>query len=137
MKRSTVCRVIGTMLLVLGVVFGATVSPVPAEASAASAASCNVEIGRTYKNGNYVVGYGSLSQGCASDSLAWLEIQRWTGFSWDDGPLVYFRGPGHDQYITRNCYGWGTQTWRTTIQARRIDGSLLFKESRLRVYCGQ
>lgn len=106
-----------------------------AVAPAAQAASCDVQIGRTYKSGNYIVGYGSLSN-CSSTSTASLIIQRWTGLYWKN----YATGTAHqgyDTYIRQNCGGTGTQTWRTLITGRTIGGEYRTKASNeLRVYCG-
>ncbi|MGW1887056.1 hypothetical protein [Streptomyces sp. NPDC001970] len=104
-------------------------------APTAHAASCDVQIGRTYKSGNYIVGYGSLSN-CASTSTARLIIQRWTGLYWKD----YATGTAHqgyDTYVSQNCSGTGTQTWRTLISGRTVGGETRIKASNeLRVYCG-
>lgn len=104
--------------------------------SALPANACDVQIGRTYKNGNNIVGYGSLGSDCSTSALATLEIQRWTGFQWDAGPTATAH-QGYDTYLTRNCYGSGTQTWRTTITGRLQNGRYAFKESNhIRVNCG-
>ncbi|MFB9574215.1 hypothetical protein [Streptomyces yanii] len=103
-------------------------------APTAQAATCDVQIGTTYKSGSYIVGYGSLSN-CVSTATAKLVIQKWTGLYWKD----YATGTAHqgyDTYVYQNCSGMGTYTWRTLITRQLIDGSYQTKTSnQLRVSC--
>ncbi|KAA9380497.1 hypothetical protein F5972_04940 [Microbispora cellulosiformans] len=102
--------------------------------TAAQAATCDVQIGKTYKSGSSIVGYGSLSD-CPSASTATLIIQRWTGWYWKDYATATAH-QGYDTYVYQNCSGTGTQTWRTLITGTTIGGSYRTKASNeLRVSC--
>ncbi|GAA3485631.1 hypothetical protein GCM10018966_101640 [Streptomyces yanii] len=103
-------------------------------APAAQAATCDVQIGTTYKSGSYIVGYGSLSN-CPSTSTAKLTVQRWTGLYWKDYATATAH-QGYDTYVRQNCSGTGTQTWRTLISGTTIGGEYRTKASnQLRVSC--
>lgn len=110
----------------------ATVTP----AEAATATACDVQIGRTYKSGNQIVGYGSLS-GCPSSSVADLFIQRQVipGY-WTRVSAIVTAHQGYDVYVRYNCSGTGTQSYRTQIYGNTIGGSARIKNSNtLRVSC--
>ncbi|MFI7709222.1 hypothetical protein [Nonomuraea sp. NPDC049480] len=109
---------------------------VPSSAAEAAVA-CDVQIGTTYKSGNYIVGYGSLS-GCPSTSTADLYIQRQVipGW-WKRASGIATAHQGYDTYVRYNCSGTGTQSWRTLIYGRTIGGSARVKSSNtIRVNCG-
>jgi hypothetical protein len=103
---------------------------------AANAATCDVEIGVTAKSGNYITGYGSLSQGCTG-STATIVIQKYVGLGyWADEAPATVNGPGYDQHVSYYCVGTGTQTWHTRIYGYTLGGNLVQKDSNsIRVTC--
>ncbi|MEV0454449.1 hypothetical protein [Catellatospora methionotrophica] len=118
--------------------FVATVVGVGATGTAAQAATCQGHIGSTYKSGSSVVGFGSIDSACASGSKATLEIRRqvipglWSSVL----ASATVNGPGYDQYVSWNCTGQGTQTYRTQIRWKNpYTGSYDSKESTARFSC--
>ncbi len=96
---------------------------------ATTSASCDIRIGRTYQNGNYIYGYGSIASGCSRGSRATLRLQRSRWYGWEDMKSVTVDGTGYDQYVSYNCAGTGKHEFRTIIMARMLTGNYLFKES--------
>lgn len=128
--RRTATVMLGAASLVMSLV----VTSAPSQAAA-----CDVQIGRTYKSGNHIVGYGSLS-GCPSTSTATLYIQRQViggDIWWSYTGAQATAHQGYDSYVRFNCSGTGTQTYRTIIRGRTIGGEPKVKPSNsIRVYCG-
>ncbi|MGN9776259.1 hypothetical protein ACTMS0_10850 [Micromonospora sp. H33] len=125
----TLVRIAAAVALALA---GLAVAP----GSAASAATCDVHIGTTYKSGSQIVGYGSMAN-CGSGQ-ATLKIQKETCWDcWSQvGSSVTFTGSGYDKYIYYNCKGTGTQTYRTLITGKTIGGAYKTKASnKIRVTC--
>jgi hypothetical protein len=100
-----------------------------AGAPVAPAASCDVQIGLTYRSGNTIVGHGSLSN-CPPNSTANIHIERSVWYGWQNttGDITV-RGPGYDQYVYYNCSGTGTHQFQTVIDAYTVGGSYLRKTS--------
>jgi hypothetical protein len=138
--RMKIHRTVASGALTAAALCGVTVS-VSASASAsamrASAATCDVQIGQTYKSGNDIVGYGSLSN-CSSWSTGRLYIQRqiFPG-NWGQVGTIATAHQGYDTYVRYNCSGTGTQSWRTLISFATVGGPTRIKVSNvIRVYCG-
>ncbi|MEH2238909.1 hypothetical protein [Nostoc sp.] len=93
----------------------------------AEAATCNVQIGKTIRSGNTIIGYGSLSN-CPYTSSANLIIQRSRFYGWQDMATVKVTG-SKDVYVSYNCSGTGTHDFRTTISGYTVGGKFRFKES--------
>lgn len=88
-------------------------------------ASC-IQIGRTYRTGNYVEGYGSVS---CSGSSANLTIQQSRWYGWQDVAQAAVPRSGYDQYVDYYCVGTGTHTFRTIIWGYNVEGLYVQKES--------
>jgi hypothetical protein len=92
------------------------------------AASCDLQIGVTRKNGNDISGYGSQSN-CGPNGDSYLTIQRSRWYGWEDLSTQTVHGSGHDVYVHYNCAGTGTHEFRTIHTATTIGGNYKFKES--------
>lgn len=95
------------------VMAGAPASHAAVEAGAAAAAGCKPNIGYTHKQGNSIVGYGSIGNCRGSVSIT-LQRKRWWG--WQDlasGTITSSR----DTYVSKTCRGTFTyraiETWRS------------------------
>lgn len=107
----------------------------PASAQAAALA-CELHIGKTYKSGSTIVGYGSQTPDCGPNGVSTLTIQRSRWYGWENLASATVRGPNYDQYVRYNCSGTGTHTYRTIHQGRTIGGSIKIKISNeIRVSC--
>jgi hypothetical protein len=133
MSRRTIARTTARLAAI-----AAAVAAVAVPATAASAATCSLQIGTTSRAGNYITGYGSLSQGCAASATADIYIQRHvTAGLWETkGTGAVVHGPGYDQPVNFYCVGQGTQTYHTRISGTTIGGQYQQKDSNaIRVTC--
>lgn len=100
-------------------------------------AACELEIGRTYKQDNLIVGYGSMTPDCGptGESTLTIQWQRVLGY-WQDRASATIMGPGYDQYVSWDCSNTGTHTFRTINYATTIGGDFKIKISNeIRVSC--
>lgn len=81
-------------------------------ASAVEAAACVLHIGTTSASGNIIQGYGSQA-GCASDTKSYVQIERERWYGWEPMATSMITGPGYNVYVSYNCSGTGTHTFRT------------------------
>jgi hypothetical protein len=91
-------------------------------------ATCELHIGLTTRSGDIIRGYGSQAN-CGSSGRSYLTIQRSRWYGWEDLATATVIGSGHDVYVTYNCAGTGTHTFRTIHTGSTIGGTPLFKES--------
>jgi hypothetical protein len=94
----------------------------------ARAGGCEIHIGTTFRSGNTIIGYGSQAN-CGSQGTSYLTIQRSRWFGWEDLTTQSVTGSGHDVYVSYNCSGTGTHTFRTIHTGRTIGGNPVFKGS--------
>lgn len=100
-------------------------------ASSAQAAACDVQIGYTYRSGNQIWGFGSLSD-CPANATAKISIQWERGWEWWDYLSTRtVNGPGYDQYVSFNCAGTGTHNFRTIIERDSAAPGVRIKTSRV------
>jgi hypothetical protein len=103
---------------------------------AGEARSCQIHIGPTYRSGNSIFGYGSQA-GCGSTGTSNLIIQRLRWFGWEDLATRTVQGSGHDVYVSYDCSGTGTHTFRTIHGTINLNASPRLKVSNeIRVNCG-
>jgi hypothetical protein len=124
-------RRIGAVTGALAVVLAAsTVVATPAHA-----ASCNVQIGYTYRSANRIWGFGSLSD-CPSSATATVSIQWERALNiWQYLSNQTVNGPGYDQYVSFNCEGTGTHNFRTIIRRYPAGGPQVKTSDVIRVSC--
>jgi hypothetical protein len=76
-----------------------------------------VDIGLTRRDGNDIVGYGSIRPPYSGRATIVIQRERW--FGWEDVKSETVTGSGYDHYIRYNCSGTGVYNYRTWIVARR------------------
>ena len=72
-------------------------------------AGCSPNIGLTYRSGNTIWGYGNLG-GCNGTVDIYVQRSRWNGWENVNHGIIHLHS---DQYISYNCAGTGTHTFRT------------------------
>ncbi len=99
--------------------------------SAVEAAACALHIGVTTSSSRIIQGYGSQA-GCASDTKSYVQIERsrWNG--WEPMATSMIVGPGHNVYVSYNCSGTGTHTFRTK---HMLNGYASRYSNEIRVNC--
>lgn len=80
--------------------------------SAVEIAACEIHIGVTTASGPVVQGYGSQA-GCPAGTQSYVQIQRHRWNGWEPVATSMVVGPGHNVYVSYNCSGTGTHTFRT------------------------
>ena len=100
-----------------------TTGAVPTGASISAASDGGVviandvlDIGWTHRNGNTIVGYGSIRPPYSGTATIYLERERWYG--WEEVKRATVVGSGYDQYVYYDCSGTGIYNYRARIVAQ-------------------
>jgi hypothetical protein len=122
------------VFLVVGVALAGNV----VSAAPAAAAICEGHVGVTYQDGHFVRGHGSIDNSCSPTAgPVRVTIQRFWGLDWTAVSQKVIYGGGAQADVSFNCEGYGTQTWRTSVNWQTMDGSPRRKLSNeIRFYCG-
>ncbi|MEV4897071.1 hypothetical protein AB0K48_47775 [Nonomuraea sp. NPDC055795] len=123
-----------TFVASLGLMAAPAAQAEASSAATASSAACELHIGLTRKDGNYIRGYGS-KLGC-ENSTSWLYLQweRWNGWWTQTEKAV--NGSGFDVPISWFCKGTGTHNFKVRHYMRTLGGATKVKDSNIiRVTC--
>ncbi|MFG1949399.1 hypothetical protein [Nonomuraea sp. NPDC048826] len=109
-------RKMGRRIAAVVAVFGiamSTVSISGAQASSASVLACGAQSAKTpWKSGSTIWGEGFAGT-CSGDYRIMLERSRWYG--WENMAASVWIRPAESTYVTYNCSGSGTHTYRSVV----------------------
>ncbi|MEU7856217.1 hypothetical protein [Nonomuraea sp. NPDC049141] len=126
-RRPALFRVATTATVSFLTLLGGTgITSASSTAPTSQAASC-LQIGRTYRDGNTIIGYGSISCGTGRATIEiWEQI---VPGAWRTKRSATVTGPGYDQYVFYNCAGTGTHTFKAVILGSELNGNTVSKHS--------
>lgn len=99
--------------------------------SAVEIAACAIHIGVTTASGNIIQGYGSQA-GCPAGTQSYVQLQRHRWNGWEPLNTVMITGSGYNGYVTYNCAGTGTHTFRTKHMTNNLSPKF---SNEIRVSC--
>jgi hypothetical protein len=98
-------------------------------------AACSSNVIDPYKDGTWVKSLAWSRGGCVSGWRFTVLLQRKTTLGWSTLDTAIWNGD-HSEYLTSNCAGTGTHTYRTHMTARNPLGVIFLVESgHVRITC--